>query len=417
MLQQIRSFFTSLWVKKTSVEESGDEQVTVIDPAFFSTGDETARKVSAVFSAVKLISEGVARLPFEAQRYNSAAKCYVPDFSTPLYRVLSLRPNSYLTAFDFWRAAIQFVLQHGNAYILPTKDVYGDVVSLTLLSANSTTYDARRKLYSVTDNLNGIVDVFSANEIIHLRNIGLDGGYTGLSTIEAAAYSMGISRLADKNTATTLTTGGRTRGFLTGEAQGLAASSEKQIIDIANRVEKDVRNGKTVVGIPSAIKYQTFTLSPADAKVIESKHMAVVDIARFFRVHPDLLYDGSNNTYKAAEIPNVMFLSQTLEPLLVQIEQECSVKLLPPNMLGKKRLRFDRERLYTTDLLTEASYNEKMLQTGMYTVNELRQKKGLPPAPNGDVALVSANLKGLTEIVTENKESNGEKENGNTLDE
>ena len=84
-------------------------------------------------------------------------------------------------------------------------------------------------------------------------------------------------------------------------------------------------------------------------------------------------------------------------------------------MLGKKRLRFDRERLYSTDLLTEASYNEKMLQTGMYTVNELRQKKGLPPVANGDVALVSANLKGLKEIINEN--SNGQEEKGNTLGE
>lgn len=415
MLRQIRSAFTSLFGKTTSTGNASAQQVTVIDPGVFSVDGEKAMKVSAVFSAVKIISEGIARLPLEAERYNAAAKCYVPDFSTPLFRALRLRPNNDLTAFELWRAAVQCMLLYGNAYIVPTRNALGDVLSLTLLAPGTTTFDVYSRTYNVNDNVNGIFRTFRPEEVVHLRNVGLDGGYTGCSTVAMAGYALGILRLADKNSATTLTTGGRTRGFLSGETQGFGGASEAQLADVAKRVEGDINSGKTVVPVPSSMKYQTFTLSPADAKVLESKQMTIRDIARFFRVHPDLLYEGSNNTYKAAEVPNVMFLTQTLEPLLVQIEQELAVKLLPANMLGKKRLRFDRERLYSTDLLTEASYNEKMLQTGMYTVNELRQKKGLPPLANGDVALVSANLKGLKEIINEN--GNGQKEDGNTIGE
>lgn len=417
MLRQIRSAFTTLFSKTASNGNASAQQVTVIDPGVFSVDEEKAMKVSAVFSAVKLISEGIARLPLEAERYNAAAKCYVPDFSTPLFRALRLRPNSDLTAFELWRAAVQCMLLYGNAYIVPSRNEFGDVVSLTLLAPGTTTFDVYSRTYHVIDSINGIFRAFSPEEVVHLRNIGLDGGYSGCSTVAMAGYALGIIRLADKNSATTLTTGGRTRGFLSGETQGFGGASEAQLAEVANRVEKDINSDRTVVPVPSSMKYQTFTLSPADAKVLESKQMTIRDLARFFRVHPALLYEESNNTYKSAEVPNVMFLAQTLEPLLTQIEQELAVKLLPANMLEKKRLRFDRERLYTTDLLTEASYNEKMLQTGMYTVNELRQKKGLPPVPNGDVALVSANLKGLKEIVTENQESNGQKENGNTLGE
>ena len=387
----------------------------MLDPGVFSVDGEKSMKVSAVFSAVKIISEGIARLPLEAERYNLSAKCYVPDHSTPLFRVLRLRPNADMTSFELWRAAIQCMLLYGNAYLVPSRDELGDVYSLTLLAPHTTTYDAHARVYAVNDSINGIFRTFRPNEVIHLRNIGIDGGHTGCSTIAMAGYALGVLRLADENTAKTLTSGGRMRGLLTGEAQGLATSSEVQVTAVAKRVEEDINSGKTVVGIPSAMKYLPFTLSPSDARVLESKQMTIRDIARFFRVHPDLLYEGSNNTYKAAEVPNVMFLTQTLEPLLVQIEQELAVKLLPMNMLGKKRLRFDRERLYSTDLLTEATYNEKMLQTGIYTVNELRQKKGLAPVANGDIPLVSANLKGLREIVIDNTENNGQKEDGNTL--
>jgi HK97 family phage portal protein len=161
------------------------------------------------------------------------------------------------------------------------------------------------------------------------------------------------------------------------------------------------------------MKFQSITLSPADAKVLESKQVTIRDIARFFRVHPDLLYEGSNNTYKAAEVPNVMFLTQTLEPLLVQIEQELLVKLLPRAVWGKRRITFDRETLYTTDLQTEGNYYEKMLQTGIYTVNELRAKKGMPPVEGGDVPLVSANLKGIDVVIQESNNNTNNNAEGN----
>lgn len=377
-------------------------RLEVVDPRVYDIDPEEAMKIPAVFSAVKLISEGVARLPLEALRYNVAKECYIEDVTSPLFRVLRLRPNNDMTAYELWRSAVQCMLLHGNAYLLPTRDDYGELTSLVLLSPGTVTYDTHARIYTVRDYFNNVFRTFSQQELVHLRNVGVDGGRSGISTITMAAQALGILRLADKNSATTLTSGGRTRGFISGEGSGFGSASEAQLAQVASRIESDINAGKSAVPVPSSMKYQPFTLSPADARVQESKQMAIRDIARFFRVHPDLLYEGSNNTYKAAEVPNVMFLTQTLEPLLTQIEQELAVKLLPANMLGKKRLRFDRESLYSTDLVTEAAFFEKMLQTGIYTVNELRKKKGLPAVANGDTALVSANLKGLREIVNEN---------------
>ena len=72
---------------------------------------------------------------------------------------------------------------------------------------------------------------------------------------------------------------------------------------------------------------------------------------------------------------------------------------------SKKELKA-AEKQYTTDLQTEAQYFEKMLQTGIYTVNELRVKKGQPPVEGGDIPLVSANLKGLDVVLAESKQTN-----------
>lgn len=380
-----------------------------VDLSVYDASVPASMKVDAVYSAVKLISEGVARLALSLQRYNDARKCFVNDYENDLYTTLRVMPNANMTSFELWRSAVQQVLLQGNAYLLPSRGAVS-VNGLTLLSPGSVQYDIATKLYVVNDAVNGVVGVYTAHDIVHLKNIGIDGGFTGLSTLRLASQAMGISRLSDQNTATTLSNGGRMRGLLSGDT-GLStfgAPTQQQLGDVSNQVEGYIREGRTVIPVPPEMKFQPITLSPADAKVLESKQVTIRAIARFFRVHPDLIYEGSNNTYKAAEVPNVMFLTQTLEPLLVQIETELLVKLIPRTLWGKRRVRFDRETLYTTDLLTEADYYGKMLQCGVYTVNELRRKKGQPPVDGGDIPMVSANLKGVQTIIEETNTTSNE---------
>lgn len=396
----IRSLLSSIFGTYTPGGSASEpvSPVTVIAPSA-----DSAMTISAVYSAAKLMGDGVARLALTAQRYNYSLGKYVPDYKDPLYTVLRLRPNAYMTSFDMWRAAVQQVLLCGNAYMLPTHDGMGYVDGLVLLTAGAVVHDVMNHLYRIQDPINGIVKTVRPEEIVHIRNIGIDGGYTGLSTVQLAARALGIIQLSDQNTATTLANGGRIRGILSGAAgpDSWGDVSTKQLEGVSARVESDIRAGKTVIPVPPDMKYQSITLSPADAKVLESKQMTIRDFARFCRIHPDLLYEGSNNTYKAAEVPNVMFLTQTLEPLLVQIETELLTKLVPRQFWGKRRIRFDREAMYTTDLLTESAYFEKMLQTGVYTVNELRAKKGQSPIEGGDKLLVSANLKAIDTILQE----------------
>lgn len=394
------------WFSGSSPELKVYRSPAGVDLSVYDASVPAAMKVDAVYSAVKLISEGVARLALSLQRYNDARKCFVNDYDNDLYTTLRVMPNANMTSFELWRSAVQQVLLQGNAYLLPSRGAVS-VNGLALLSPGSVHYDIATKLYVVNDAVNGVAGIYTAHDIVHLKNISIDGGFTGLSTLQLAAQAMGISRLSDQNTATTLSNGGRIRGLLSGDTglKTFGAPTQQQLGDVSTQVEEHIRGGRTVIPVPPEMKFHPITLSPADAKVLESKQMTIRAIARFFRVHPDLIYEGSNNTYKAAEVPNVMFLTQTLEPLLVQIETELLVKLIPRTLWGKRRVRFDRETLYTTDLLTEADYYGKMLQCGVYTVNELRRKKGQPPVDGGDTPMVSANLKGVQAITEELNQS------------
>ena len=94
---------------------------------------------------------------------------------------------------------------------------------------------------------------------------------------------------------------------------------------------------------------------------------------------------------------NVAFLSDTLNPLLRKIETELLRKLIAPSLCGKRKFEFDRESLYACDLNSRVKYQQMTIQTGLMTVNEWRKKENKPAVEGGDIVLVSANLKGITE--------------------
>ena len=136
-------------------------------------------------------------------------------------------------------------------------------------------------------------------------------------------------------------------------------------------------------------------MTAADMQALESRKFTVLEICRFFGVHPSFVFGDTATNYKSAEMANVAFLSNTLNPILTQIEQELARKLLPVSSFGKRRFRFDRKELYAADLMTRMSYVEKRVQTGTMTVNEARMAEGMPPVDGGDIPLVSANLREL----------------------
>ena len=95
---------------------------------------------------------------------------------------------------------------------------------------------------------------------------------------------------------------------------------------------------------------------------------------------------------------NVAFLSNTLEPLLRNIESELQRKLFLPSQYGKQRIQFDRRGLYACDLDSRVKYQTATIAAGLYTVNEWRRAENKPPVEGGDKVLVSANLKGIDEL-------------------
>lgn len=153
--------------------------------------------------------------------------------------------------------------------------------------------------------------------------------------------------------------------------------------------------------MPGQVQFTQMSMSSVDMQFLESRKFTVREICRFFGVHPSFVFDDTSNNYKSAEMANVAFLNNTLNPILRKIEAELLRKLVAPTLATKRKFEFNRQSLYACDLESRGKYWKQVIETGLYTVNELRREENKPDVEGGDTVLVSANLKSITNLAAE----------------
>jgi hypothetical protein len=98
---------------------------------------------------------------------------------------------------------------------------------------------------------------------------------------------------------------------------------------------------------------------------------------------------------------NQLFLTNTLRPMLVNIEQEISRCLMD----GDDDLfaEFSVEGLLRADSAGRAAYYTTALQNGWMSRNDVRRLENMPPIPGGDIYTVQLNLVPLEDLRENNK--------------
>lgn len=370
--------------------------------------------ISTAYRCIRLLSESVANLPILYKRQRGGVYETVTTGAIPY--LLKVKPDINLNAFDFWRMVVVELLCSGNAYIVPVYDDYSrEYWRLALCGRGTVSHDYITDIYTVNDLENAIVGTYRNQEIIHLKGMPGRNPKSGVSVLTSARISLNIAAAGDQETLKRFRTGGTVRGIITNDrsVKGFGGPQEKELrktaIDVAERLETE-----SIVSIPNDADFRQISMSSADMQFLESRKFTVREICRFFGVHPSFVFDDTSNNYKSAEMANVAFLSNTLNPMLRQIENELLCKLVPSSLALKRKFEFDRSNLYACDLNSRVHYISQMIGAGLLTVNEARALDGRAPVENGDKVLVSANLKGIQELTEPQPQSTDETDDKET---
>lgn len=336
----------------------------------------SAMSLSAVYSAVNLISDSIATLPIQVKAKNTKGTDLLDKH--PLYDIFT---NNRMTRYTLLKNIVQSVLLKGNAYVLIERKGNGkDVVGLRYLPADDVQCNYRKEdntLYYTCSYIGA--RQIQPSEILHFLRYSVDG-VQGISVLSHAARSLNIAQQTEQVAENFFSNGCNLNGII--KVHSNLSEEQKQAISTNWRSTFGQGNqGGGVVVMPISMDYQPISINGSDAQMLESRNFSVQDIARFFNINPLLLGDLSKGSYSSVEDANLQFLSNTLNPFIVMVEQELNRKLTSGTGL---ELGLDETAILRTNKAELAGYYNSLLQMGVLSINEVRKELGYNPVENGD---------------------------------
>ena len=130
-----------------------------------------------------------------------------------------------------------------------------------------------------------------------------------------------------------------------------------------------------------------------DAHLLDVERITRNKVAAVYNLPPHMLGDYSQGNKSTTEQQLLEFLQLTIMPIVEQWEEECNRRLLTPqDYTAGYRVRFDTSALVRADIATMAQKYQIAIRGGWMKPNEVREKEGQPPDPNGNELMSSRDL-------------------------
>ena len=337
--------------------------------------ETTALTIATVYACTYKIASTVASLGLDI--YEKQGREIDVANLHPAHDVIKYKPNEYQTAYEFWETIVSNAVLNGVGYALIDRDTRGYVTSLICLDF----YDVDRKnvngqlVYSVRNV--GIVQPENMLEICNLQR---------KSPIRLHRENLGLAKSAENFGAEYFGSNGQMTGILSSD-QPL----KKEQMDMIQGSWNKSQNQAGTKLLPFGFKYSRISISPDEAQFIETRKFQAEEICRIFSVPPTLVQLESQTTYNNVEQQNLQFARHTISPWTKRIEQEIDRKLIQSRERPQIYSHFNLNDLYRGDMQSRADFYTKMLNNGVLSINEVREKEGMNDTDGGNTHTVQIN--------------------------
>lgn len=343
--------------------------------------------LAAAWACVNLLAGTIASLPLMVYRTDRRGRRTVAGDHS-LYRVLHDSPNADQTSLDFWEFVCACLEMHGNAYCEIDRGDNGRVIALSPPMLPETM--GVRRLgngdleYRWTDG--GKQRVETQNRILHIRGFG-GSPLGGLSTLTFGRHAFGMAQAINRAAAATFRNGVRATGVMTTD-KAFQGTQRKDAEELLLQKYAGAMNAGVPMLLDNGLKWQSLTINPDDAQMLESRAFSVEEICRFFGVPPFMVGHTEKSTSwgTGLEQQTLGFQKFTLRRRLKRIEQALEKQLLTPaDRAAGITIEFNLEGLLRADSKARSEFYQQMTQIGAMTINEVRSLENLPPVAGGDV--------------------------------
>jgi HK97 family phage portal protein len=277
----------------------------------------------------------------------------------------------------FYGAAIVSLLLEGNTFIRVFRNRRGEIVNMVVLNpldVQLMPMGPGRLMFQVT----GEEKLVPADQMVFIPDIVKPGQMRGISRVEALKENFGLAKALENYAARFFGSGTQTSGVIefAGNLSGEQAKTMQEAFDSRHRGWQ--RAHKTAI-LSGGATYKPTNVPNDQAQFLDSRRMAVEDVARAFNVPPHLLGLPGTNTYASVEQNNIAFVTHTLRPIAQKLEGAFT-KLLSQEV-GQEAafIKFSLDGLLRADITARTQAYSTLLQAGVYSINDIRSMEDLRP--------------------------------------
>lgn len=349
---------------------------------------DNAMEAPTVYACVRLISQTLARMPWQVLRQSADGSSNDPTH--PVYQLLNGEANEDMTSFVFREAQISDCLLYGNSFAFINRNPAGTPVGLERLRPDL--------VYMLRDAANqpfyqywtGKADEKASEEIkqrkfrpydiLHVVGPSADG-MLGEAPIHRMRDLIGMELELQEFTSRFFSQNCRPAGVLSMPGR-LSAEGANRLREAFNRVHSGAQGAGKIAILEEGLKFEAISTNAKDSDLDSMKKFCRQQIAAAFNVPSHRVGDNDGVSYSSAEQANAVFVQSTLAGWAARLEQEVNRKLIKRGDDVTTRISFDD--LLRGDMSTRFSAYAVAVTNGILTPNEIREREGLPAVEGGE---------------------------------
>lgn len=352
-----------------------------------------------VYTCIKILSESLAKLPLKIYQDSGGIQKSTDHY---LYSFFKLRPNPYMSSFDFWKTVetlrniygnsyvwLDFVTNGRNAgqiqgfYILNPEQMEIWIDDVGLLSSKNSIW------YLYTDNI-GNQYKLQSTDLLHFKALTIDG-IVGISPITKLKNTVENAKASEKFLNNSFKNGMQSAGIINyvGDLNEKAETTFKEKFE---RMSSGLNNANRISLLPIGYQYQPMTLKLTDAQFLENTKLTAQQLSAAFGIKLHQLNELVKSSYSSTSEANREFYTDTLMAILTMYEQEITYKcFLNSEIRSGYYAKFNADVMLRGDITSRYQAYSTAIQNGIKTPNECRNMEEDPPLDGGDKLIVNGN--------------------------
>lgn len=339
------------------------------------TPDEALR-APTVFAIVNALSRILASLPFGIIRDQTSDgnRSHVLQKNHPVTTLLNVRPNKWMTRYEYWALVTTRLLLWGNFYALKTRNSDQRVIALEPIPPELVTVeqDRRMRLQFRWQTKAGGERVVGQDRMHFIRTGVSTDGLVGISPIARIKESIAMEIQAEKFGGTVFGNGAIPNIILTRKSSFKDTEARDRFKRGWDKVFSRSKRGTAVLE-GDEWEVNTVQMSNEDSQFLETRELQRSIIAGAFGVPPHIVGDLKRATFSNISNQTLELLMFTLAPLLECIERATERDFLTTQEVDRGLFsQFDTKRLLRGDPKTMSDLIAKLRQWGILSANEGR---------------------------------------------